>query len=219
MLFRHIAAKSMHIQIFILCPALFLFGYLTGSISTAIITSRLMNLPDPRSGGSGNPGATNVLRLGGKKAAIITLLGDALKGLLAVLIAGICVNTFTTNSPSWLPAIAGIGAFIGHLYPVFFGFKGGKGVATALGMLLGTAWPVFLLTVLTWLLVAWLFKYSALAALTAFALAPLYSIWLADSEVVAVILFGMTLLIFWRHRGNIQRLISGNESKIGASKN
>ncbi|HEX7026102.1 MAG TPA: glycerol-3-phosphate 1-O-acyltransferase PlsY [Gammaproteobacteria bacterium] len=157
-----------------------LFGYLLGSLSTAIILCKLMRLPDPRSQGSGNPGATNMLRIGGKKAAIITLLGDALKGLLPALAAVLVINIQSSLSEAtWLPAVAGLGAFLGHLYPVFFGFKGGKGVATAFGVLGGVAWPVLVLTGLTWLIVAFISRYSALAGLTAFALAPVYALYVS----------------------------------------
>ncbi len=149
-----------------------LAGYLLGSLSSAIITCRLMGLPDPRSGGSGNPGATNVLRLGGKKAATITLAGDILKGLLPVLAVKALGADIMVQS-----AVA-VAAFLGHLYPVFFGFKGGKGVATVLGVLLGLYWPVGLLTIASWLVIAKGFKISSLAALIAILLAPLYVLWL-----------------------------------------
>jgi len=137
-------------------------GYLFGSISAAIVTCRLMGLPDPRSEGSRNPGTTNVLRLGGKKAALLTLVGDMLKGLLPVLIAGAL-----TDKPAVLAATA-LAAFLGHLYPVFFGFTGGKGVATALGVVFGLDWRVGLATVATWLMMAFIFRYSSLAALPLF---------------------------------------------------
>lgn len=195
-------------------PVILLLGYLVGSLSAAIITCKLMGLTDPRSQGSGNPGATNVLRTGNKKAAAITLTGDALKGLLAVLLTQIYLEAMQIDLP-WLPTATGLAAFIGHLYPIFFRFKGGKGVATACGLLLGISLPVFTLTALTWLITAWVSKYSALAALSAFTLAPLYAFYLIDSQIVTVILIIMSILIFWRHRSNIQRLYQGTETKIG----
>ncbi|HEX5056787.1 MAG TPA: glycerol-3-phosphate 1-O-acyltransferase PlsY [Gammaproteobacteria bacterium] len=191
-----------------------LLGYLFGSISTAIITCRLMGLPDPRTHGSGSPGATNVLRTGSKTAAIITLLGDAAKGLLPVLLAKLYLQQAGAG-PAWLPAAAGIGAFLGHLYPLYFGFKGGKGVATAYGVLLGIAWPIFVFTGATWLLMAFIFRISSLSALTAFALAPFYTWWwLGSISIFGWILF-MSVLIWWRHRANIQRLLNGTEPRIG----
>lgn len=194
--------------------SVFLGAYLIGSFSTAIITCRLMGLQDPRTIGSGNPGATNVLRFGGKKAASITLLGDALKGLIPVLLAkGL---TIFLAMDSFLPiACAGFGAFLGHLYPVFFRFRGGKGVATALGILLIFSWKAFLLAGATWLMMAMLFRYSALAALTAFAVSPLYLSLFATSHLSPITMTAITLLIFWRHRSNINKLIHGQESKIG----
>ncbi|HEY3487817.1 MAG TPA: glycerol-3-phosphate 1-O-acyltransferase PlsY [Gammaproteobacteria bacterium] len=189
-------------------------GYLLGSLSAAIITCKLMGLPDPRSHGSSSPGATNVLRTGNKKAAIITLLGDVLKGLLPVLATAYYLQQTGVKLP-WLPAIAGIGAFLGHLYPLYFGFKGGKGVATAYGVLLGIAWPVCVMTGVTWLLIAFLFRYSSLAALIAFALAPVYALWWTASCTLAGLMLLMTFLIYWRHWANIERLINGTEPKIG----
>jgi glycerol-3-phosphate acyltransferase PlsY len=191
-----------------------LLGYLFGSISAAIITCRLMGLPDPRTHGSGSPGATNVLRSGSKMAAIITLLGDAVKGLIPVLL----VHEYLRHAGldiAWLPAAAGVGAFLGHLYPLYFGFKGGKGVATAYGVLLGIAWPVCVMTGVTWLLMAFIFRISSLSALIAFALAPFYTWWwVGSSSIFGWVLF-MSLLIGWRHRANIQRLLSGTEPRIG----
>jgi len=184
-------------------------AYLVGSVSSAIIVCRVMGLPDPRSEGSGNPGATNVLRVGGKKAAAVTLLGDSLKGFLPVFAANLL-----SVSPLVL-ALTGAAAFLGHLYPLFFGFRGGKGVATMLGVLFGYYWVVGLCTATTWLLIAKGLKISSLAALIATLLAPLY-IWLILGPVVPLLITtaAMTLLLFWRHRSNIQRLISGEESMI-----
>ncbi len=180
-------------------------AYLFGSISTAIIVCKLMGLADPRSQGSGNPGATNVLRVGGKKPAAITLAGDSLKGLLPVLLAcWLEVSDMTL-------ALVGLAAFLGHLYPVFFGFRGGKGVATLFGVLFGLHWGVGLATVGSWLFVAKVLKISSLAALVASPLALLY-IWLIiPSQEFIMITALMTVLLYWRHRSNIQRLIQGEE--------
>ena len=187
-------------------------GYLFGSISTAIIVCRLMGLPDPRTAGSGNPGATNVARLGGKKAAALTLVGDMLKGLLPVLLAH-----FLQVGPVILAATA-LAAFLGHLYPVFFGFKGGKGVATGLGVIYGLYWPAGLLTTATWLAMAVMFRYSSLAALIAMLLAPLWFLWLWPEPAVIAAIVVLTVLLFWRHRSNISNLINGKEGKIGFGK-
>jgi glycerol-3-phosphate acyltransferase PlsY len=187
-------------------------GYLLGSMSTAIIVCKLMRLPDPRAVGSNNPGATNVLRHGGKKAAIITLFGDMLKGLLAVLLA----NQFS-HQPEYL-ALAGTGAFLGHLYPLYFGFKGGKGVATFYGVLLGFNWLAGVAALCVWLLVAFVSRYSSLSALLSAASAPFF-LWLLDADtalLMAAIL--MSALLYWRHRSNMQNLISGRENKIGEKK-
>jgi glycerol-3-phosphate acyltransferase PlsY len=184
-------------------------AYLLGSISSAVIISRLMGLQDPRHAGSKNPGATNVLRLGGKKAAIFTLIGDVLKGAVPVLLA-----RALTQDPTVLALVA-VAAFVGHLYPVFFGFKGGKGVATALGVLLALSPWVGLAVLATWLVTAFTFRYSSLSALTAAMLAPLYAwLWLpAPPYILAVII--MSLLLLWRHRPNIRNLLAGAEAKIG----
>jgi glycerol-3-phosphate acyltransferase PlsY len=190
--------------------SLILIAYLIGSISSAILVCNLMGLPDPRSEGSGNPGATNVLRVGGKKAAAITLIGDMLKGLLPVLAASLL-----HVAPLTL-ALTGLAAFLGHLYPVFFGFRGGKGVATMLGVLFGFHGLVGAATAGTWLVIAKGFKISSLAALIATLLAPLY-VWLiiGPSMELIVTTAVMTVFLFWRHRTNIQRLLSGEESLIG----
>jgi glycerol-3-phosphate acyltransferase PlsY len=187
-----------------------LAGYLAGSVSTAIITCRLMGLPDPRSEGSGNPGATNVLRIGGKKAAALTLFGDMLKGYLPVFIA----SQFSSNVT--LLALTGLAAFLGHLYPVFFGFKGGKGVATALGVFFGLDGLLGLAVAGTWLLTSLLTRISSLSALVAAALGPVY-MWLWGFSLPPVIIvIVMVLLLYWRHRDNIQRLLSGEEARIGS---
>jgi len=188
---------------------LILAAYLLGSVSSAIIVCKLMGLPDPRSLGSNNPGATNVLRIGGKKAAAITLFGDMLKGLIAILAAH-----FITSSEQILAA-TGIAVFLGHLYPIFFSFKGGKGVATALGIQFGLMWPIGLVSALIWLFIAKGLKMSSLAALISMALAPITLWWFWPStELIAMQIF-ITVLLFWRHRRNIQNLLSGEESKIG----
>lgn len=189
--------------------ALIAGAYLLGSLSAAIILCRLLGLPDPRTQGSGNPGATNVLRFGGKKLAALTLLGDMVKGLIPVLIA----RTLTAD-PLVLAAVA-MAAFLGHLYPVFFGFKGGKGVATAVGVLFGLSWPVALAAILTWVAMAALFRISSLSALTAAVLAPFYMVWLDGRLPFIVMTAVMSLFLLWRHRANIQRLLAGEEKKIG----
>jgi acyl phosphate:glycerol-3-phosphate acyltransferase len=184
-------------------------AYLLGSFSSAVIVSRILGLPDPRSEGSKNPGATNVLRLGGKKAAAITLLGDLLKGLIPVTVAQIL------GGPGELVAATGIAAFIGHLYPVFFDFKGGKGVATSLGVLIGFSWTTGLSVLATWLLVALLSKISSLSALVAAVLAPAFVwFWLKDAAL-AIAAAILAVLLLWRHSANIKRILNGTEPKIG----
>ena len=194
-----------------------LAGYLIGSISTAIITCRLMGLKDPRGVGSNNPGATNVLRHGGKKAAIITLIGDMLKGLLPVL--AVQQLQAGTNIMTMAVAITGAGAFLGHLYPLFFKFKGGKGVATFYGALLGFNWITGLVTLAIWLLTALLFKLSALAALVSSLSAPLIIWYFTGSEILIVTTAAMTILLYWRHRSNIQNILNKTEDKIGVKEN
>ncbi|CAI8943443.1 glycerol-3-phosphate 1-O-acyltransferase PlsY [Methylocaldum szegediense] len=184
-------------------------AYLLGSLSSAVIVSRLFHLPDPREQGSKNPGATNVLRLGGKKAAAITLLGDAGKGLVPVLLA----KAFDADAISM--ALVGLAAFFGHLYPVFFQFKGGKGVATALGVLLGFAWAAGLAALATWIIVAFVSRISSLAALVASVLTPFYVWFLTGSEQLTGAAGVMALFLIWRHRGNIERLLQGQEARIG----
>jgi acyl phosphate:glycerol-3-phosphate acyltransferase len=187
---------------------LILGGYLFGSISTAVITCRLMRLPDPRTEGSRNPGATNVLRVGGKKAAFLTLAGDMLKGLMPVLIAQ------ALHAGPIVQSAVALAAFLGHLYPVFFGFQGGKGVATALGVSFGLYWPVGLSVAAIWLLMALLFRISSLSALTAMLLAPV-CFWLLKPEPAYIgVMTVITLMLFWRHRSNIRDLLSGTEGKI-----
>ena len=187
---------------------LILLAYLFGSLSAAILLCRLLGLPDPRTQGSGNPGATNVLRIGGKKAAAATLFLDMLKGLLPVLLAR------ALAAPLEIQAAVALAAFLGHLYPVFFRFQGGKGVATALGVLLALNWLVGLATIATWLVMALLFRISSLAALTAILLTPLY-FWLLDRQApLLAVAVMITLLLFWRHRSNIRKLRDGTEGRI-----
>jgi glycerol-3-phosphate acyltransferase PlsY len=187
---------------------LVLGGYLFGSISTAILTCKLMGLPDPRTEGSGNPGATNVLRLGGKKAAFLTLSGDMFKGLIPVLIAQ------AMHASPLIQSATALAAFLGHLYPVFFSFQGGKGVATALGVSLGLYWPVGLCVAGIWLLMALLFRISSLSALTAMLLAP-GCFWLLKPEPAFIgVMSVITLMLFWRHRTNIRDLLNGTEGRI-----
>ena len=187
---------------------LIIAAYLLGSISSAIVVCHLMGLPDPRSQGSRNPGATNVLRLGGKKAAAITLIGDWLKGLLPV-VAG-----HLLGFEPLILGLAGLAAFTGHLYPLFFGFKGGKGVATALGFQFGLSLAIGASIAGIWLFVAYVLNISSLAALVAMALAPavVWFFWPEPSLVVIQII--ISLVLFWRHRSNIRNLISGQEGKI-----
>ena len=185
-------------------------AYLFGSISSAVIVSKLMGLPDPRSEGSKNPGTTNVLRLGGKKAAIFTLLGDSLKGVVPVLIA-----RYFGASDSVL-AVTALFAFLGHLYPVFFGFKGGKGVATALGVLLALAWPVGLAALGVWISVAFASRISSLSALTAAVLTPIIMWWVTGSDVFVALNLFLSLVLIWRHRSNVRNILNGTEGRIGA---
>lgn len=184
---------------------LVLFAYLSGSISTAIIICKIMRLPDPRSQGSGNPGATNILRLAGKKAAAITLIGDLLKGLIPVLVASALTSNTTTL------ALTGLFAFLGHLYPIFFRFQGGKGVATVLGVLIGLSWPVALAVLITWLGMTYIFKISSLSALTAALLAPLYMWLLEPAPTYLTLMIFLSTLLIWRHRSNIRKLLEGTE--------
>ncbi|MFT3717565.1 glycerol-3-phosphate 1-O-acyltransferase PlsY [Pseudorhodoferax sp.] len=195
-----------------------LAAYLLGSLSFAVIVSRTMGLADPRSYGSKNPGATNVLRSGSKAAAAVTLLLDALKGWLPVALVAWYGERFGLRGGT--VALVGLAAFLGHLYPVFFRFQGGKGVATALGVLFGVHWGLGLAAALTWIIIAFFFRYSSLASLVAAVFAPTYYLfgdglaWYADRRI-AVALGVMALLLFWRHRENIGRLVQGRESKLG----
>jgi glycerol-3-phosphate acyltransferase PlsY len=185
-----------------------LIAYLFGSISSAILVCKLLRLPDPRTQGSCNPGATNVLRIGGKTPAIITLLGDMLKGVIPVLVA-----KALGLAPTQL-ALVCFAALIGHLYPVFFRFQGGIGVATLIGCLLALSWPTGLCWIATWLIMALIFRFSSLASLTASLLTPIY-IWLITDNMSYVIALSiMSLLLLIRHRENIKKLVAGQESKL-----
>lgn len=182
------------------------FAYLLGSLSSAIIVCRLFHLPDPRTQGSGNPGTTNVLRLGGKKLAGLVLLGDLLKGLIAVMIA-----RFLISPDLW--GWVGLCAVLGHMYPIFFKFKGGKGVATGAGVLLGISWVLGLVVIIVWVVVAKLFRYSSLAAITAILIVPVCGFWLAKPMLLSLVF--ICVLILFRHKDNMKRLIAGTESKMG----
>ncbi|TCK42662.1 acyl-phosphate glycerol-3-phosphate acyltransferase [Paraburkholderia sp. BL8N3] len=191
-------------------------AYLIGSISFAVVVSAAMGLADPRSYGSGNPGATNVLRTGNKLAAVLTLLGDAFKGWLAVWLVVHFGARFGLDSTAI--ALAAIAVFLGHLYPVFFRFQGGKGVATAAGVLLAIHPALGLATLLTWLIIAFFFRYSSLAALVAAVFAPLFQVFLFGPSRISLAVVAMSALLIWRHRGNISKLMSGQESRIGEKK-
>lgn len=187
-------------------PAL---AYLLGSVSTGVIVARLMGLADPRATGSKNPGATNLLRYGGRLAAVLTLAGDILKGVIAVLVAR------AVSDDAVILALVGLTVFIGHLWPVFFGFRGGKGVATALGVWLALSPWMGLALIATWIAMAVVFRYSSLSALAAAVLAPLYVYLLMPQPVYTAMMVVMSALLVFRHRANIQRLLAGTETKIG----
>ncbi len=187
-------------------------AYLFGSLSTAIIVCHLLHLPDPRKQGSGNPGATNVLRFGGKKIAILVLIGDLLKGLIPVLIAKWC--GISHLGLAWI----GLAAIVGHIFPVFFGFKGGKGVATGAGVMFGLNWLFGLFVFMTWLIIALITRYSSLAAIIASVSLPIYGFWFV-SHVTLFPLILITVFLLWRHHDNLKRLMIGQEDKIGQKKN
>ena len=195
-------------------------AYLIGSISFAVVVSKCMRLPDPHSYGSGNPGATNVLRTGNKLAAVLTLIGDALKGYLAVVLARVLLGdeSLTSTLSSWLLCGVVIAVFLGHLFPIFHGFKGGKGVATACGILFGINWILGLATLGTWIIVAMFMRYSSLAALAAAIFGPIYFVFLFGFQPMGIALLVVCLLLIWRHRSNIHNLINGKESRIGSKK-
>lgn len=187
-------------------------AYLIGSISSAVLVARLFAMNDPRATGSGNPGATNILRQGNKTAALLTLLGDMLKGVVPVLIAGVF-----TAKPSILALVAGA-AFLGHLFPVFFGFQGGKGVATGLGVYLGLYWPVAAGLIACWLVVAGISRYSSLAAIVSSAVSPLLVAVLLPQPAYVELSIALAALLLWRHRRNMRRLLRGEEDKIRFSR-
>ena len=198
-----------------------LLAYLLGSLSFAVIVSRLMGLRDPRSYGSHNPGATNVLRSGNKFAAVVTLLLDGLKGWLPVVLVRWFGHGYGLEDGTI--AAVGLAAFLGHLYPVFFQFKGGKGVATAAGVLFGVDWLLGLATLATWVIIAFFSRYSSLAALAAAVFAPLYYLfgdraaWYVDKQILLAI-FAISAMLVYRHRENITMLLKGTESRLGSSK-
>ena len=189
--------------------AVVLIAYLAGSIASAILVCRAMGLPDPRGEGSGNPGATNVLRMAGKGPAALTLAGDVLKGVAPVLLA-----SGLSRSPT-VVALAALAAFLGHLWPLFFRFRGGKGMATALGAIAALAWPVAGVMCAIWLAVAAATRYSSLASMTAAVAAPIAALWIAPHPANPGVLAVIAVLVLWRHRANIQRLVRGTESRIG----
>lgn len=188
-------------------------AYLVGSVSFAVVVSRAFGLPDPHDYGSGNPGATNVLRTGNRKAALLTLAGDGLKGFVAVFAAQWLAARF--GAPSWTVPAAALAVFVGHLYPVFHGFRGGKGVATGAGIVFALHWPLGLVLTSIWLLMAFGFKISSLAALTAAVLMPLGMFYVQGPTLTAWAMLPIALLLVWRHRDNIRQLARGKERAIG----
>ena len=194
-------------------------AYLIGSISFAVVVSKCMRLPDPHSYGSGNPGATNVLRTGNKRAAVLTLFGDALKGFVAVVLARMILGEGSLSSSlnSWILCGVVVAVFLGHLFPIFHGFKGGKGVATACGILFGINWILGLATLATWIIVAKFMRYSSLAALAAAVFGPIYFVFLFGFHPMGIALLIVCALLIWRHRSNIHNLMNGTESRIGSN--
>ncbi|WP_190600309.1 glycerol-3-phosphate 1-O-acyltransferase PlsY [Candidatus Vesicomyidisocius sp. SY067_SCS001] len=185
-----------------------ILSYLIGSISTAIIICKILNLPDPRTQGSNNPGATNILRIGGKKAAVITLIGDGLKGMIPVLIAHYL--TLDTLNITWII----FAAFLGHIHPIFFSFKGGKGVATFLGALLALSYPTGLSFIITWIFVAKVLKISSLSTLVATTLTPVYFYLITNNLIATYVIISICIWIFYTHKSNIKRLFNNQENKI-----
>ena len=193
-------------------------AYALGSISFAVVVSKAMGLPDPYTHGSKNPGATNVLRTGNKLAAVLTLLGDAAKGWVAVTIARVVLGDPASESNNMLLGFAAIAVFLGHLYPIFHGFKGGKGVATAAGILFAISWVLGLATLGTWLIVAFFMRYSSLAALCAAVFAPLYFSFLFGVQPMSFAILIMSLFLIYRHRSNIRNLLNGTETRLAKRK-
>ncbi len=193
--------------------AFIVIAYLIGSLSFAVIVSKAFGLPDPHSYGSGNPGATNVLRTGNKLAAVLTLVGDALKGWVAVVLAQRLAWRYGVDDTG-IAAVA-LAVFVGHLFPVFFRFQGGKGVATAAGILFAIDWRVGLGTLVTWLVIALFFRYSSLAALVAAAFAPFATALVLGFNVYAAAVLAISVLLAWRHAENIRKLAAGTEGRIG----
>ena len=195
-------------------------AYLIGSISFAVVVSKCMCLPDPHTYGSGNPGATNVLRTGNKLAAALTLIGDALKGYFAVMLARIILGdqSLTATLSSWVLCGVVIAVFLGHLFPIFHGFKGGKGVATACGILFGVNVILGIATLSSWIIVAVFLRYSSLAALAAATFGPIYFVFLFGFQPMGIALLVVCILLIWRHRINIRNLMNGTESRIGSKK-
>jgi len=190
-----------------------LAAYLMGSVSFGVVISKVFGLADPRSFGSGNPGATNVLRTGNKFAAVLVLLGDLLKGFFAVFLARMFANQFGLDS--FTIALVCVAVFLGHLFPLFHRFKGGKGVATAAGVLFALSPLMGLATTVTWLIIAFFFRYSSLAALISAVFAPMFYFFIYGTEVETLAVLAISLLLVWRHAGNIGRLLDGKETRIG----
>jgi glycerol-3-phosphate acyltransferase PlsY len=198
------------LQYFWLIP----LAYLLGSVSFAVVVSKAMGLPDPYTHGSKNPGATNVLRTGNKVAAALTLFGDAAKGWVAVTIARAVLGDPISSDNNLMLGLVAIAVFLGHLYPIFYRFKGGKGVATAAGILFAISWVLGLATLGTWLIVAFFMRYSSLAALSAAAFAPLYFTFLFGRQPMGLAILVMSLLLIYRHRSNIRNLMNGTETRL-----
>lgn len=196
--------------------AFILIGYLIGSLSFAVIVSKALGLPDPHTYGSGNPGATNVLRTGNKLAALLTLVGDGVKGWFAVFLAQRFAWHFGVDDTGI--AAVGLAVFVGHLFPVFFRFKGGKGVATAAGVLFAIDWRIGLGTLVTWLVIAFFFRYSSLAALVAAAFAPFATALVLGFNAYAAAVLAISMLLVWRHAENIRKLLAGTEGRLGEKK-
>ena len=183
-------------------------AYLLGSVSAAIIVCKTLGLSDPRTGGSGNPGTTNVMRLYGKKAAFLTLVGDIFKGIIPVLLAKVIVDS------EFIIAICGLAAFLGHIFPIYFKFEGGKGVATLIGILFATHWLLGVSYIITWILTALIFRYSSLAALIAALPIPIYSYFIEHNNQYTISFSVIAIILFWRHKPNIYNLLNGKEDKI-----